>query len=100
MVRQSNALYLQVLTQQPVAGVPIEVDIYDGSALGTMLVTLENARAVQFQEQINEAGSFSFLLNRHDPKATATTLRSGNLVRIKIGGIYRFAGFIDEPRSR
>jgi hypothetical protein len=99
MVRQSNALYLQVLTQQPVAGVPIEVDIYDGSALGTMLVTLENARAVQFQEQINEAGSFSFLLNRHDPKATATTLRSGNLVRIKIGGIYRFAGFIDEPRS-
>jgi hypothetical protein len=96
-VRESNALFLEVLEQAPSAGVPIEVDVYDGANPGTMLATIENASEVGFQPQIDDVGSFSFRVSRHDPKSAVCV--NGNLVKFKIGGVYRFGGWIEEPED-
>lgn len=89
--------YIEVLAQSPAPGAGIEVDIYEGGSLGTMLCTLENAYDVQFQDQYLAVGSGSFVISIHDPKATPANLAIGNLVKIKIDGVYRFAFFIEEP---
>lgn len=86
----SGGVFLTVLTVAPKAGIGIEVDVYASDGV-TMLATLENAREVQFQDQRNQPGSGSFKINRHDAKATATILQRSNIVRIKLGGVYRYA---------
>jgi len=97
VVRQSEGRHLEILENAPIAGLPIEVDVFDGGDPDTMLATLENARNVAFTTQLSETGSGSFVLNRYDPKATAAILAVGNLVRMKVGGVYRFAYWIEEP---
>jgi len=98
-LRQSDGRYLEILAASPSLGVPIEVDVYDGASPSTMLATIENARDVGFGTQLSEAGAGRFTLNRHDPKATAEILADGNLVKIKVGGVYRFAYWIEEPEQ-
>lgn len=90
----SGGVFLNVLTVAPKAGIGIEVDIYASDGV-TMLATMENAREVQFQDQRNQVGSGSFKLNRHDAKATSTILQRSNIVRVKLGGVYRFAYIIE-----
>lgn len=96
MARVSNGLFLQVLTRPPSVGVPIEVDVYapDGA---TMLATLQDATAVKWQDTLDDVGSGSFTINRHDAKATSSNLAKGNIVKIKVGGVYRFAYVLEEP---
>ncbi|MGH2512351.1 MAG: hypothetical protein ACRDGQ_06665 [Candidatus Limnocylindrales bacterium] len=96
MARVSNALFLQVLTATPATGLPIEVDIYkpDGQ---TMLATLQNAYGVGFQDVLDDVGSGTFTLNANDPKATPANIAKGNIAKIRIGGIYRFAFVMEEP---
>lgn len=96
MTRLSNGEWLQVLSAIPAPGVPIEVDIYEPDGV-SMLDTLQNAYQVKWQDQLNDVGSGSFMLNAHDPKATTTNLQKGNIVKLKIGGVYRFAFVIEEP---
>lgn len=96
MTRVSNGKFLQVLGASPAAGVPIEVDVYLPDGV-TMLDTLQTAYSVGFQDVLNDTGSGSFAINRFDPKATATNLAKDNIVKIKIGGVYRFAFVIEEP---
>ena len=94
--RESNATHLEVLEQAPGVGVPIEVDIYDGASPGTMLEHLEGAEGVQFTMTLNEVGAGQFRLNRHDPKALPAIVDRENLAKIKIGGVYRFAFWMQE----
>ncbi len=96
MTRLSGGIWLQVLQPLPSPGVPIEVDVYEHDGV-SMLDTLQNAYAVKFQDVLDDVGSGSFTINSHDPKATATNLAKGNIVKIKIGGVYRFAFVIEEP---
>lgn len=96
VVRESNTLFLEILDATAVAGVPIELDVYDGADPQTMLATLENAYGRQFQSVLSDLGAGQFSLNRNDPKNTAAIIRQGNLVKAKIGGVYRFAWFMDD----
>jgi len=95
-VRDSAAIYLQILSQPTVAAVGIEIDVYDAANYATMLDTLEGARQVSYQKQLNQAGAGSFKINRHDAKATGHNLQKGNLCKVKIDGVYRGAFFMEE----
>lgn len=93
--RESNAVHLEVLTQQPVVGVPIEVDVFDGANPGTLLDTLEGATDAMFQRVLNDIGSFKYRLSRKDPKATPDLVDREHLIKMKIGGVYRFSGWAE-----
>lgn len=95
-LRESNALHLEILEVLAGVGVPLEVDIFDGANPGTLLEHLEGAYGVTFSFTLNEMGSFSFRINRHDPKARPEIVDRENLCKIKIGGVYRFAGWMSE----
>jgi hypothetical protein len=97
-LRESNAVHLEILEQAFALGVPIEVDIFDGSSPATLLETLENAKDVTFQEELSRPGSGSFRINRHDPKATSAVVDRENLAKIKLGGVYRFAFWMRERK--
>lgn len=96
VVRTSNPLFLEVLTSSPSLGVPIEFDVYDGTAPATMLATLENAYDRSFTQVLPDLGAGTFRISRHDPKNTPTIIRRGNIVKCKVAGIYRFAWLIDD----
>lgn len=98
VLRESNARFLEVLELPQAIGVPIELDIFDGASPSTLLATLENAKDIALQQQLNEPGSASFRINRHDPKATAAIVDRENLAKIKVGGIYRFAFWMRERK--
>lgn len=95
-VRDSNELFLEVLTALPATGLPLEVDVYSNADYTTMLDTLQDAYEVGFLRQQNVEGTGSFKLNRNDPKATDANLAKDNLIKIKINGVYRFAFFLEE----
>lgn len=97
VVRVSNPLFLEILTASPVVGVPLEFDVYDGANPATMLATLENAFDRGFTDHLADLGSGRFKLRTDDPKATPEIIRKGNLVRVKVAGIYRFAFWMDDP---
>lgn len=94
--RESNAVPLQVPAPPILAGLPLEVDVYDGSSPATMLATLEAARAASFAVVKDDVGSGQFTLPADDPKAVH--LQTGNIVKFKLGGVYRFAIVLDEPK--
>lgn len=93
--RESNAHHLEILDQAPALGVPIEVDVFDGASPATLLDTLEGATAVRFQKVLNDVGAFRFLISRDDPKAVPDLIDREHLIKIKMGGIYRFSGWAE-----
>lgn len=95
-VRESNQLFLQIVGATPATGVPIELDVYDGASPSTMLATIENAARRSFQIVLDDLGAGSFVLPKTDPKNTAAIIRKGNLVRCRVGGVYRQAWWIDD----
>lgn len=99
VVRVSEGVFLEILESEAVSGVPIEVDVYDGDDLGTMIATLEGAVDVGWTDPFGDVGSGSLRLAVADPKATATIIRSGNLVKCKLGGVYRYAYWIENPKA-
>lgn len=94
--RESNATHLEVLDVSTVVGVPIEVDVFDGASPATMLATLEAASGVSFAIVKDDVGSGQFTLPQSDPKAVY--LQRGNLVKFRVGGVHRFAIWLDEPK--
>jgi hypothetical protein len=98
--RESNAVGLEILEPDEAIGVPIELDVYDGASPATMLATLEAARGKRYNPQLSDVGGGSFVLNRHDPKATPEIIRRGNLVKVRIGGKYRGPGWWMEDIDR
>lgn len=99
-IRTSRGLFLEVLEPSALVGLPLEFDVYDGANPASMLATLEACFNGAYQSQINEVGSGRCSLLRSDPKATAAILAKGNLVRVKTGGVYRGAWWIEEPTER
>ena len=98
-IRVSDGIYLEVLQSAPVAGVPIEIDVYGGNNIATMLATLEGAQAPGFTDPFGDIGSGHFRIPVTDPKATGSIIRSGNYVKVKIAGLYRYAFFLENPRK-
>ena len=98
-IRTSDGIYLEVLQSAPVAGVPIEIDVYGGNNIATMLATLEGAQAPAFTDPFGDIGSGHFRIPTTDPKATGSIIRSGNYVKVKIAGVYRYAFFLENPRK-
>lgn len=96
VLRESNALHLEILETEPSVGVPMELDVFDGANPGTLLEHLEGAYGIQFTVTLNEPGAGSFRINRHDPKATAAIIDREHLAKVKIGGVYRFAFWMHE----
>lgn len=96
LFRESNAVHLEILEGGLAAGVPIEFDVYDRDDLATMLATLEGAREKRYNPMLGDYGSGSFVINRNDPKATDYNLRPGNLVKCRLGGLYRFAWLVED----
>lgn len=95
--RVSEGRYLEVLEPSALVNLPIEVDIYDGANPATMLATMERAQDAALQVQLSELGAGRFAVARSDPKASLLT--KGNLVKIKTGGKYRGAFWIEEPEE-
>lgn len=98
-IRTSEGIYLEVLTAAPVAGVPIEIDVYAGNNIATMLATLEGAQEPGFTDPFGDIGSGHFRIPVTDPKATGAIIRSGNYVKVKIAGLYRYGFFLENPRK-
>jgi hypothetical protein len=98
-IRTSEGIYLEVLQSAPVAGVPIEIDVYGGNNIATMLATLEGAQEPAFTDPFGDIGSGHFRIPVTDPKATGSIIRSGNYVKVKIAGVYRYAFFLENPRK-
>lgn len=96
--RESNAVFLEVLEPPIAEGVPIELDIFDGASPATLLATLEGAKDIALQQELNKPGSASFRINRHDPKATSAIVDRENLAKLKVGGKYRFAFWMRERK--
>lgn len=97
-VRTSEGIFLEILETEDAIGLPIEVDVFDGDDIATMLATLEGARNVGWSDPFGDIGSGRFLLSVADPKATGTIIRSGNLVKFKLGGVYRYSAWIENPK--
>ena len=95
-LRESNPYHLEILTQAAAQGVPMEVDVFDGSDPGTLLDTLDGATDAAFTDVLNDVGGGQFRLSRYDPKATPTNLAKGSVVKIKTGGVYRYSWWIEE----
>lgn len=91
VLRESNPLHLEVLGASPAEGVPLEVDVFDGASPATLLATLDGATAIAFDTQLNDVGGGGFRISRYDPKATEELLGREHLIKIKVGGIYRFS---------
>ena len=91
VLRESNAVFLEILGPSPAAGVPLEVDVFDGANPGTLLATLDGATNIAFTQPLNDVGGGGFQISRHDPKAIPEYVGRENLFKIKVGGIYRFA---------
>jgi len=98
-IRTSEGIYLEVRQSAPVAGVPIEIDLFAGNNVATMLATLEGAQDPAFTDPFGDIGSGHFRIPVTDPKATGAIIRSGNYVKVKIAGIYRYAFFLENPRK-
>ena len=94
--RDSNSIFLQVLTPLAAEGLPLEVDVFSNADYATQLDTLQNAYDVGFLRQLNQEGTGTFKLNKSDPKATSANLAKDNLIRVKIDGLYRAAFFLEE----
>jgi hypothetical protein len=62
-----------------------EVHVYD--RIDKYLTMLHMAYDTKYMETLNEAGSGSFRIYVNDPKATATNLRYGNVVRLRYKNI-------------
>ena len=90
----------EILEPDTATGVSIELDVYDGASPGTMLATLEAAREKRYNPQLSDVGGGSFVINRHDPKATPAIIQRGHLVKVKIGGRYRGPGYWMEDIDR
>jgi len=99
-IRRSEGRFLQILEPSALVNLPLEFDVYSGANAATMLATLEAVFDGALQEQLSEVGSGQFSLLRSDAKATASILAKGNLVRVKTGGKYRGAFWIEEPTER
>lgn len=82
------------------AGMPIEVEIWDGGDLTRKLAILEGARQRRWYDPLNDVGAFSFLLPSGDPKATDEIIADGNLVVMKLHGQPQFAAFIEGDPGR
>jgi len=98
-IRTSGGKHLEILEPGALVNLPIEVDVYDGGSPATMLATIERAQDAALQLQLSELGAGRFAIARSDPKATAAILAKGNLVKIKTGGVYRGAWWIEEPET-
>lgn len=80
------------------AGMPIEVEVWDAQFNPPRLIAvLEGAQEPAWVDVVNEAGAFSFRIPRHDPKAGERIIAPGNLVKFKLHGAHRFAGWIEQP---
>lgn len=97
MPRLSNGLFLQVLSARPQAGVPLEITVWDGANPANMLAELQDASDIQFQHVLSDVGSGTFRIAVADPKATATNIRQGNLVKIRLSDVDIFPYFIESP---
>jgi hypothetical protein len=97
-VRSSDGKYLEVLESTPALDVGIEVDVFSPDA-ATMLATLDGASGKQFTRELSELGAGRFAIARSDPKATASVLAIGNLVKFRVGGTHRHAIWIEEPAT-
>ncbi len=98
-VRDSAGVFLQIISTPPAVAVGIEIDVYGASNLAQQIDTLEAARQVTFQKQLNQVGAGALLINRHDAKATSANLQKGNLMKVKINGNY-VGGFFAEESAR
>lgn len=99
-IRRSEGRFLQILQPAALVNLPLEFDVYMGANAATMIATMEAAFDGAYQEQISEVGSGQFSLLRSDDKNTAAILAKGNLVRVKTGGVYRGAFWIEEPTEK
>lgn len=97
--RVSEGKWLEILEPGALVNLPIEVDVYDGASPATMLATIETAQEAALQVQLSEVGAGRFAIDRAHPKATPDILARGNLVKIKTGGVYRGAFWIEEPEE-
>lgn len=95
VVRVSNALHLEVLSNPPTVRTGIVLEVYDGQELATMLAVLTDAaRDIKFTTALNpDLDVLSFVVNRNHPKA-ATVVR-GNMVKARYNGVYA-GGFLIE----
>jgi len=98
-IRTSDGIYLEVIESGPVLGVPVELDVYGGDNVATMLATLEGAQEPGFTDPFGDIGSGHFRIPVTDPKATGAIIRSGNYVKVKIAGVYRYAFWLENPRK-
>ncbi len=90
-IDQSDPLAFTVLPAVTLRGAGIEVRIYDKDNFATLLTILENAFGVSFTIELDGPGAGSFKLNLNDPKATSANLKHGNLVRVYLDQVERFA---------
>lgn len=77
----------------------LECDVYDGASPYAMLATLEGAFDRAFHDPFGDVGSGRFSLPVPDPKATSAILATGNLVKVKLGGVHRYSWWIENPRK-
>lgn len=96
--RESGALHLEVLDQAPARNVPLEVDIFDGANPGTLLESLEGATDISYEELLNEVGAGKYLISVHDPKAIPEVVDREHLAKIKLGGVYRYAIWMEKRK--
>ena len=96
---ESAALAFTVLPPVPLRGVGFEVRIYDRLNYASLLTILENAYGVAFSTELDAAGAGQFKLSLNDAKAIDTNLAHGNLARIYLDGVERFAFFIENTQE-
>jgi len=96
---ESAAAAFTVLPPVPLRGVGFEVRIYDRLNYANLLTILENAYGVAFSIELDAAGAGQFKLSLNDAKAIDANLAHGNLARIYLDGVERFAFFIENTQE-
>ena len=95
----SNELPFTVLETAPLRGTGFEVRVYDKDNFATLLDIFENAYDISFNLELSSAGAGSIKINLNDSKATAANMAHGNLVRIYLDGVERFAYRIESTKE-
>lgn len=88
VVRVSNAKHLEVLEQSATERTGIELDVYDGASVASMLATLTDAATdIRFTVGLAcDLDVLNFVINRHHAKALRVV--RGNLVEARYNGVF------------
>jgi hypothetical protein len=95
----SSAVAFTILPPEPERGQGFEVRVYDKDNFSMLLAIFENAYATSFNREQNAVGAGSFKLSLNDPKATPANLAHGNMIRVFLDGIDRFAFLIENVQE-